>query len=404
MSDIRKRVGSKGTTYQVRYPSTKTKSGYAYATFNTMKEARAFLESGRTKEQINSAHHEVRTVRQATDLWLRICEKEGLNGREPITLYTLKNYEYRADFIKDYDWSKPIHELTPPDVVAFRSWLLGSDVSRIVAGKVMSSLHSVLKEMTIRGVIPYNVATGVTIRADSRYDEPIVIPSKSEIIALLAAADCLANSRNAQIARTWERYRPILYLAADSGMRPQEYLAVANSALDEHGINVTRAIDGSGNSLSVTKTSAGRRYIELTPEVLDMVRRYGQVHAAPNDFDLIFPASNGKWLCRKNWQRRGFNAACIEAGLVTKQEQNGKTVEVPKYRPYDLRHFFASLLIERKTNLKKIQALMGHSNIETTLNVYGHLLRDDEDDKIKPIGLVGRLNEISCGKSVAPIP
>ena len=49
MSDIRKRVGKKGNTYQVRYPSKATKSGYAFATFDTRKEALAFVESGRAR-------------------------------------------------------------------------------------------------------------------------------------------------------------------------------------------------------------------------------------------------------------------------------------------------------------------------------------------------------------------
>ena len=35
MTDIRKRKGAKGITYQVRYPSKATKSGYAYKTFLT---------------------------------------------------------------------------------------------------------------------------------------------------------------------------------------------------------------------------------------------------------------------------------------------------------------------------------------------------------------------------------
>ena len=39
-------------------------------------------------------------------MWLRICEKEGLNGREPVTTYTYENYEYRAGFIKAYEWPK----------------------------------------------------------------------------------------------------------------------------------------------------------------------------------------------------------------------------------------------------------------------------------------------------------
>lgn len=404
MSDIRKRVGKKGTTYQVRYPSTSTKSGYAYATFDTRKEALAFVESGKTREKTPNTQSEINSVAQAANLWLNICEKEGLNGREPITPYTLKNYEYRAEFIKRYSWPKPIHELTTPDIVEFRSWLLRGEISRVLAGKIMASLHSIMKEMTIRGIIPYNVAGGVTIRAESRYKQPVLIPSKSEIVALLQAADSLANSKNAQIARTWQRYRPILYLAADSGMRPQEYLAISNEALDQNGVRVTRAIDGSGHSLTVTKTTAGYRYIDLSPDVRDMVAHYAEHHAVPNEFDLVFPANNGKWMCRKNWQRRGFNVACLEAGLTTKADKGGQAVDVPKFRPYDLRHFYASLLIEKKTNLKKIQTLMGHSNIETTLNVYGHLLEEDESDKIEQSGLLSALISNSCGKSVAQNP
>jgi integrase len=50
MADIRKRVGKKGITYQVRYPSKAAKSGYAFATFSTLKEARAFREDGRGRE------------------------------------------------------------------------------------------------------------------------------------------------------------------------------------------------------------------------------------------------------------------------------------------------------------------------------------------------------------------
>ena len=401
MADIRKRVGRRGTTYQVRYPSKTTKSGYSFATFKTMKEARAFIESGKTLEAKARHHTEIRTVGQAVEMWLKICEKEGLNGREPVTPYTYKNYEYRAKFITDYEWNKELHELTAPDVVAFRSWLLKGDLSRELASKVLSSFQSVIKEMTIRGVLPHNVATGICIRSDSRYQAPIVIPSKADVIALLRAADKLANSKNAQIARTWQRYRPILYLAADSGMRPQEYLALSNSAIGENGVFVDRAIDGSGRSISVTKTSAGRRFIELSPETLEMVRHYAANHAVENDFDLVFPATNGRWLCRRNWQRRGFNVACLEAGLVQEEVIDGVKRQKPKYRPYDLRHFFASMLIEKKVNLKKIQTLMGHANIETTLNVYGHLLEDENDEKNSTSGMLSGMLLNSCGKSVA---
>jgi integrase len=377
MSDIRKRTGTKGTTYQVRYADPSAKTGYSYKTFETAKEARAFREDAGARQTARPA--ESLTVAAAVQAWLDICEKEGLNGREPITPYTLENYEYRASFITAYAWAKSLAELTTPDIVEFRSHLLRSGASRALAGKVLSSFQSMMKEMTRRGRIQSNCALGVNVREDSRYDEPVVIPSMADIKALLRAADTLADAKNLTVQNAWKRYRPMLYLAVDSGMRPQEYLAAAQSALGERGIRVDRAIDGDGKTLTVTKTQAGRRFIDLSENTLDMVRYYAEKEAVSNTHDLIFPDRNGGWQSRRNWQRRGFNVACEKAGLMTKEEgDNGDIVLVPKYRPYDLRHFFASYHIAQKTNLKKLQALMGHRNIETTLNVYGHLLSDDE--------------------------
>lgn len=63
----------------------------------------------------------------------------------------------------------------------------------------------------------------------------------------------------------------------------------------------------------------------------------------------------------------------------------------PKFSPYDLRHFYASMLIEQRVNLKKIQKLMGHSNITTTLNIYGHLIEKAEDAADKRTGLLASL-------------
>jgi integrase len=388
MTDIRKRTGAKGTTYQVRYPSTATKSGYAYATFETMKEARAFREDAAARI-VTSNRRKSCTVAEAVAEWLDICEKEGLNGREPVTDYTLENYTYRAGFITAYDWDKTIAELTAPDIVAFRSHLLRNGLSRDLAGKVMFSLQSMMKEMLVRGSIEMNCAAGIGIRADSRYDEPVVIPTKAEIKSLLRAADDLSNATNQTVAKAWRKYRPMLYLAVDSGMRPQEYLAAATASLDNSGISVERALDGDGSRISVTKTAAGRRYIDLTPGTVDLVRHYVDKWGIDNPHDLIFPDANGKWMSRRNWQRRGFNIACEKAGLIVEEERDdGSAVEVPKFRPYDLRHFFASYHIDKGTNLKKLQKMMGHNDIQTTLNVYGHLL---EDDKSTAKGLLGDL-------------
>lgn len=405
MSDIRKRTGKSGTTYQVRYSSRGSATGYAYKTFETLKEARAFREDAAARMGAAPASADIRTVAQAVDKWLDVCEVEGRNGRDPVTGYTLTNYRHRADIMKRYDWERDLHVLTAPDIVEFRSWLVRNCASRDQARKVMSSFQSVMREMAQRGLVPSNVAAGISIRADSRYDEPVQIPTASEVRGLLEAADRLANSKNAQIARSWQRYRPMLYLAVDSGMRPQEYLVVPHNNLRDNGVAVDRAIERPGDRISVTKTPAGRRFIDLTPKTFALVTHYAQHHTIDNPNDLIFPTSTGHWQSVDNWRKRGFYVACAEAGLLEAVERDGVIIDEPKFTPYALRHFYASMLIERRLNLKRIQKLMGHANIETTLNTYGHLI-EEADDKSSRFGVVGAISENtrgkpSCGKSVA---
>ena len=291
MSDIRKRTGAKGTTYQVRYPSSATNTGYAYKTFDTMKEARAWLESGRALEAGQTVDRPV-SVDEGVKIWLDACEKEGRGGRSPVTKYTLKTYRYRAGIITQYPWQKPLNELTAPDVVEFRSWLLRNH-SRDQARKVLSYFHSMVLELVNRGLLKHDFAAGVKVAAASRYDKPVTIPSEHEIQELLRAADRLANSKNAQIAKTWERYRPMLYLAIDSGMRPQEYLVVARSSFDDRGVRVDRALDAGGKKISVTKTVSGRRYIDLSPETLNMIRYYADRIATITNLTLRFQLQTG---------------------------------------------------------------------------------------------------------------
>ena len=47
---------------------------------------------------------------------------------------------------------------------------------------------------------------------------------------------------------------------------------------------------------------------------------------------------------------------------------------------HECRHAFASLLIDAGANPKAIQQFMGHSKIQTTFDVYGHLLPGSHDE------------------------
>jgi len=59
---------------------------------------------------------------------------------------------------------------------------------------------------------------------------------------------------------------------------------------------------------------------------------------------------------------RYFNPALKKAGIE-------------KIRFHDLRHTYASLMIEQGENIKYIQSQLGHSSPTVTWNVYAHLMK-----------------------------
>ena len=299
--------------------------------------------------------------------------------------------------MRAYSWDKDLQGLEAPDIVAFRSWLL-KNYSRDQAKKVLSSFHSALLEMVTQGVLANDPAGKISIQ-QSRYKEPVQIPSVKEAQAMLRAADNLANHRNQSIAKHWQRYRPMVYLAADSGMRPQEYLAIPIGDVLEKGVRVSQALDRS-NRIGPTKTSAGRRYIPVGSDTLEMVSHYVRMSGRSDADDFVFPGSHGGHQTYNNFLRRGWHTLMEKAGLMEQQE--GDEDASPIYTPYCLRHFYASMLIAQNKDLKTIQERMGHADAAMTLNVYGHLIRIQQAEKIdEPHGVVSRVLGTPCGEFVA---
>jgi integrase len=88
----------------------------------------------------------------------------------------------------------------------------------------------------------------------------------------------------------------------------------------------------------------------------------------------VFYASTVDGRAKRAW--RAHNAAEREAAA----EQGREPELLTLLTMHECRHTFASLLIETRANPKAIQEVMGHSKIQTTFDVYGHLLPGSYDD------------------------
>jgi hypothetical protein len=77
--------------------------------------------------------------------------------------------------------------------------------------------------------------------------------------------------------------------------------------------------------------------------------------------ELVFPSSDGGILDPDNLYHRLFIPALTKAGIR-------------KIRLHDLRHTFGSLLIQRGASLTYVKEQLGHASIQTTIDIYGHLV------------------------------
>lgn len=63
-----------------------------------------------------------------------------------------------------------------------------------------------------------------------------------------------------------------------------------------------------------------------------------------------------------------------------------KKAKLNKIRFHDLRHTYASLLIDQGENIKYVQNQMGHSSIKVTMDTYGHLMKDVNKEAASRLG------------------
>lgn len=108
------------------------------------------------------------------------------------------------------------------------------------------------------------------------------------------------------------------------------------------------------------KSKASRWKIDLAPELIHELKKW-KLACPKGELDFIFPTEEGTPENAANLLYRRFFPALRRAGL-------------PRMRFHNLRHTYASLLIAQGEHPKYIQSQLGHSSINVTMDIYGHLM------------------------------
>ena len=272
--------------------------------------------------------------------------------------------DYRGNLIRHLiPWFQgwKARDIRRADVERFRAQLLDAGIGPRTVNKCLTLLGGVFRYAMRHEWIEANPAEGTKLRANSRRSHDLVeanILAPPEIQALLGAADA--------------RWRIIILTAVLTGLREGELLGLAWGDIDWTKRQIYVRQQYTAGRFSELKTKSSRRRVDMPGELVAELRRW-RLACPPGAHDLVFPTGAGTPENHGNLLARGLYPALRRAGLR-------------KIRFHDFRHTYASLLIANGEHPKRIQALMGHSSINVTMDVYGHLMPQGGDEVADRLG------------------
>ena len=150
------------------------------------------------------------------------------------------------------------------------------------------------------------------------------------------------------------------------GIRDQAFLELlyaSGARIAEVARLTTADVDFSAASVRLFGKGSKERIVPLYSHALDLIKRYMQ-EARPQlmvaePTDALFISTRGKEMSADSL-RRVFKQRAAQAGLDS------------SLHPHDMRHAFATDLVEGGADLRSVQEMLGHASLSTT-QVYTHL-------------------------------
>jgi len=220
---------------------------------------------------------------------------------------------------------------TPDEVRRFQLYLIESGASICNRNRIMTGVRFLFR-ITLRR---HDLAAEVWHIKEPQKLPPVLSPE--EVKRVLTMAMSL-------------KARAMLTLAYGCGLRASEVVRLRAGDIDSEQM-IIRVVQSKGRK---------DRHVMLPAEVVELLRQWWKIRPRGHDAGVVpeqrwlFPGRSERLPLTTRQFGRLFKEAAKAAGLR-------KTLSL-----HTLRHSFATHLLERGTDIRLIQALLGHDKLETT--------------------------------------
>jgi integrase len=324
-------------------------------TFRTLGEARRWRAGAQTQA--------AKGVRLAgTSQTLLEAAEAFVDGITTGAIRTKTGERYKPSVVREYERSLRLHVL-PTLGGAKLSKIQRREVQRLAdellaSGADPSTIRNALKPLQViyrraieDGDIAVNPCERLRLPAARGRRERIASPTEAAaLIAALRPED-----------------RALWGCAFYAGLRRGELRALEWHDVDlaDGLIRVERSMSGHGET-AAPKSRAGRRGVPIVAALRDLLVEHKLV--TRREEGLVFGSR----------AVQPFTPTAVRKRALTAWRRAG----LAPIGLHECRHTFASLLIAAGVNAKAITAYLGHASIQTTFDLYGHLMPGNEDEAV----------------------
>ena len=301
---------------------------------------------------------------------------------------TRENYIYMYEkYIRESFGKKKLSKVRYSDVKAFYYSLINERGFKPASMEIAHTLLHPTFNMAVRdGYLNRNPTDGVMgeIKKSHQWEHKkrhaLTIEQQSAVSTFLDTHE------------DYRGWRPIITVLLGTGMRIGECLGLRWEDIDfktneidvNHNLIYRKNLDGKcENHVNSPKTESGKRRIPILEgvkdallEELELQRCIGFCKDEIDGYSgFIFSTCENHVYTPESVNRaikRIYTAYNEEETFIAKKEHRDPIL-LPHFSAHVLRHTFCTRLCENETNLKVIMDIMGHSDIQTTMNIYAEV-------------------------------
>ena len=333
--------------WQARYRDATGQLVPAPHTFRTKTDADRWLASVQT-DQARGSWVDPRLGRLSLSDWIEQWWETTTNLR-PSTRARDRMYVDR--YVLPTFGDVPLARL---EQLAVRSWvteLSARGLAPATVQKAYQLLGKVMSAAVDAGLIAASPCRRVPLPRVEREEMRFLTPAE---VATLADA-------------IHPRYRALVLLGAYGGLRIGELAGLKPARVDVLRARLDVAeilVEVNGHiTQGSPKTKAGRRTVSIPRPVAEELGE----HLARWSGEYVFTSPSGGPLRVPGWRQRFWRPAVRDAGLHP-------------LRPHDLRHTAVTFWIAEGANPKQVATRAGHTSVSFTLDRYGHLFPEADDE------------------------